>query len=177
MATSILLVLLLPLNIVDAISCWQCAAVDNRKCPEDATLVTSVTHDACITWRVGNGSILLQNLVRYSEECAQSKVSFWSNFIDLYYRGTGGNVQCCTTNGCNIGSEQTQNLFNRFGGAQINSDDSNVNAEVIQGLPAELPGASLSSFLQQTSAYIPPVAAQPPQPASINTNFQVSIFR
>ena len=46
-------------------------------------------HDACITWRVGNGTVLLQNLVRFSEECAPSKIKFWSNFIDLYYRGTG----------------------------------------------------------------------------------------
>ena len=59
-------------------------------------LVNSMQHDACITWRVGNGTVLLQNLVRFSEECAPSKIKFWSNFIDLYYRGTGGNVQCCT---------------------------------------------------------------------------------
>ena len=52
-------------------------------------LVNSMQHDACITWRVGNGTVLLQNLVRFSEECAPSKIKFWSNFIDLYYRGTG----------------------------------------------------------------------------------------
>ena len=30
-----------------------------------------------------------------------------------------------------------------------------LNAEVIPGLPAELPGALLNTFLQQTSAYQP----------------------
>ena len=70
--------------------CWQCAAVDGRKCPEDATLVSSLSHDSCITWRNGNNTVLLQNLVRFSEECTTSKVDFWSKFIDLYYQGTVG---------------------------------------------------------------------------------------
>lgn len=127
-----------------AIRCWQCAAVDGRKCPDDAKLVNSLAHDSCITWRVGNGSVLLQNLVRFSEECTTSKVNFWSRFIDLYYRGTGGSVQCCNGDGCNIGTVNSEDFLNRF-------TDSVSNADIINNLPAELPGAPLSSFLQQTS--------------------------
>ena len=110
-------------------------------------LVNSMQHNACITWRVGNGTVLLQNLVRFSKEFASSKIKFWLNFIDLYYRGTGGNVQCCTGKGCNLGIMQ-QAEINRF-----LPDMQSLNAEVISGLPAELLGASLSTFLQQTSAY------------------------
>ena len=74
------------LQVGSAMRCWQCAAVDGRRCPEDAKLVRSPAHDACITWRVGNGTVLLQNLVRFDEECIGSKVDFWSRFIDLYYQ-------------------------------------------------------------------------------------------
>jgi hypothetical protein len=133
-------------------------------------LVNSMQHDACITWRVGNGTVLLQNLVRFSEECAPSKIKFWSNFIDLYYRGTGGNVQCCTGNGCNLGTMQ-QAEINRF-----SPDMQPLNAEVISGLPAELPGASLSTFLQQTSAYQPPQPGVSIQQGMASPQFQVGIF-
>ena len=147
-----------------AIRCWQCAAVDGRSCPEDANLVNSNTHDACTTWRVGNGSILLQNLVRFSEECTSSKINFWGNFIDLYYKGSGGSVQCCSTDGCNIGS----------GNLRVsNPSDEIFTPETISGLPAELPGASLSSFLQQT--YVPQQAPLVQQNAALinQNNFQV----
>ena len=155
-----------------AIRCWQCAAVDGRTCPEDANLVNSNAHDACITWRVGNGSILLQNLVRFSEECTPSKVNFWSKFIDLYYRGTGGNIQCCTTNGCNSGGNPGDMVVDRF---TENMNTGNTQAEVISGLPAELPGASLSSFLQQTGAF-PVQSPLVQQQAFQQPSFQVSIF-
>ena len=48
-----------------------------------------------------------------------------------------------------------------------------LNAEVISGLPAELPGASLSTFLQQTSAYQPGVSIQP---GIASPQFQVRIY-
>ena len=116
--------------------------------------MTTLAHDACITWRVGNGSILLQNLVRYSEECTASKIKFWSKFIDLYYRGTGGNVQCCTNNGCNNGGTPDDMVVSRFPDPVNNPVVNNAgSADVISGLPAELPGASLSSFLQQTGGF------------------------
>jgi hypothetical protein len=119
---------------VEAVRCWQCAAVDGRNCPKDAQLMNSLAHDACITWRIANGTVLLQNLVRFSEECSGSKVNFWSRFIDLYYQGTGGSVQCCTSDGCNTGisGSPDSDFGNGFGQA---------------GLPPDLPGAPLGSFL------------------------------
>ena len=118
--------------------------------------------------------------MRFSEECAASKIKFWSNFIDLYYQGTGGNVQCCTGNGCNLGTTQAE-VINRF-----SAERQPVNPEVIQGLPAELPGASLSSFLQQTSAFMPQNLQaqgirttpnfQEAQGIRTTPNFQVSFF-
>ena len=136
------------LQYSQAIQCYQCAAVDGRQCPQDASIVNSLAHDACITWRVGNGTVLLQNLVRLSEECTPSKVNFWSNFIDLYYRGTGGTVECCSGNGCNTGT-----IINDIRVSEQSLPS--PSPEVFPGLPAELPGASLSSFLQQTAALTP----------------------
>ena len=62
------------------------------------------THNACITWRLGNGTILLQNLVSAEEECTDEKISFWSQFVDLYYKTVGGSVSCCYSDLCNDGS-------------------------------------------------------------------------
>jgi hypothetical protein len=84
-----------------AVQCWQCASTEGKACPDDAKLFTSGSHDACITWRLGNGTVLLQNLVMAQEECTDEKVSFWSRFVDLYYKSYGGSVSCCYTDGCN----------------------------------------------------------------------------
>ena len=154
---------------INAIQCWQCAAVDGRKCPQDASIVNSLAHDACITWRVGNGTVLLQNLVRLNEECTPSKVNFWSNFIDLYYRGSGGNVQCCSGNGCNTGISEE---------VRVSLADQQVQQatnDVFPGLPAELPGASLSSFLQQTAILTPQQSTFVQQPSLQQIPQQVSI--
>ena len=102
--------------------------------------------------------MLLQNLVRYAEECSPSKIGFWSNFIDLYYRGNGGSVQCCATNGCNVGTDE------RF----TPPFPVETGVDKLTSLPAELPGASLASFLQQTPAYVPSKF-----PISSTNNFQV----
>lgn len=90
-----LLPTLLPSTL--AIQCWQCDSTEGRSCPGDAKKFTSSSHDACITWRLGNGTILLQNLVHAQEECTDEKVSFWSRFVDLYYKTYGGSVSCCYT--------------------------------------------------------------------------------
>ena len=96
-----LLVLLTVTPLSLAIQCWQCASTEGKKCPEGAKRFSSSSHDACITWRLGNGTILLQNLVNAQEECTDEKVSFWSRFVDLYYKTYGGSVSCCYTDGCN----------------------------------------------------------------------------
>ena len=75
-------------------------------------MIESRAHDACITWRAGNGTILLQNVVRKDEECVQSRLDYWSQFIDLYYRGSGGTVICCNNNGCNNGIQRFRNTGN-----------------------------------------------------------------
>ena len=76
----------------------------SSKFSKNQKIVDSNTHDACITWRAGNGTILLQNVVRRAEECTKSRIDFWSSFIDMYYRGSGSTVNCCQTEGCNDGS-------------------------------------------------------------------------
>ena len=86
------------------LQCWQCASVDGRHCPDNAKLVDSATHDACITWRLGNGTIILQNVVMFENECTTAKVDFWTRFINLYYQSTGGEVRCCDSDGCNTGA-------------------------------------------------------------------------
>ena len=42
------------------LTCYQCANTDGKLCPFDATTFTSSSHDACITWKLGNGSVILQ---------------------------------------------------------------------------------------------------------------------
>ena len=64
----------------------------------------SDTHNACITWRLGNGTILLQNLVSAEDECTEEKIGFWSQFVDLYYKTAGGSVSCCFSDLCNDGT-------------------------------------------------------------------------
>ena len=68
-------------------------------------VIESNAHDACITWIAGNGTILLQNVVRKNEECITSRINFWKNFINMYYRGSGSTVVCCEGNGCNNGAQ------------------------------------------------------------------------
>jgi len=72
-------------------------------------VIESNTHDACITWRAGNGTILLQNVVRQDEECITSRINFWKNFINMYYRGSGSTVTCCEGDGCNNGAHSITN--------------------------------------------------------------------
>ena len=63
--------------------------------------------------------------------------------------------------------------------AEINQflpDMQPLNAEVISGLPAELLGASLSTFLQQTSAYQPPQSGVSIQQGIASPQFQVCIY-
>ena len=100
----ILLLLMTTARPGSGLQCWQCASVDNRSCPEDAKMVDSSTHDACITWRLGNGTVILQNVVMFENECTITKISFWTRFIDLYYQSEGGEVRCCDTDGCNTGA-------------------------------------------------------------------------
>ena len=73
--------------------CWQCAAAEGRRCPEQALTTASAGHDACITWRHGNGSVLLQNVVMSASECSQERIQFWSKFVNLYYQTYGGSVR------------------------------------------------------------------------------------
>jgi len=88
-----------------AIQCWQCASTDGALCPYQAKPFLSSAHDACIIWRHGNGSVLLQNLVVSQNECTYERIVFWSKFVDLYYKTYGGSVSCCFTDNCNDGRQ------------------------------------------------------------------------
>ena len=87
-----------------SITCYQCASADGNSCPSVAKSFTSDSHNACITWRLGNGTILLQNLVTAEDECTDEKIAFWSQFVDLYYKTQGGAVSCCYSDLCNDGT-------------------------------------------------------------------------
>ena len=56
-----------PAAVVLPLTCYQCASTEGKRCPASAKLFSSNLHDACITWRHGNGTILLQ--VRCYTEC------------------------------------------------------------------------------------------------------------
>ncbi len=56
----LLLLSLLLCRDASALRCWQCAAVGGRRCPAGAEAVDSLAHDSCITWTLGNGSVILQ---------------------------------------------------------------------------------------------------------------------
>ena len=103
-------------------------------------VIESNDHDSCITWRAGNGTILLQNIVRQNEECVESRVMFWSNFINMYYQGSGSSVNCCQRDGCNRGLGQNFRPW------------SNENPNE-QRLQVQFPGASHSSELEAASNF------------------------
>jgi len=120
--------------------CYQCANTDGKVCPYDATTFSSPNHNACITWKLGNGSVILQNLVTASEECTEEKIRFWSRFIDLYYNAYGGSVSCCFTDQCNDG-KSTQSDFvqivNKNQQAQAVIVDSDSAEEWFPGVPVK----------------------------------------
>jgi len=66
-------------------------------------------------------------------------------------------VQFCSGNGCNTGISDDVRVTTLDQQVQQQLQQ-NTNNDVFPGLPAELPGASLSSFLQQTA-----VLTSPPQ--------------
>ena len=101
-------------------------------------VIESNDHDSCITWIAGNGTILLQNIVRHNEECVKSRVIFWSNFINMYYQGSGSSVNCCQGDGCNRGLGQNFRPW----------QNENTNQ---QRLHLQFPGASDLSELEAAS--------------------------
>ena len=82
----LLLALCLLIDISYAVRCFQCASVDGRHCPDHSKMVDSENHDACITWMLGNGTVILQNVVMFQNECTGAKIDFWTRFINLYYQ-------------------------------------------------------------------------------------------
>ena len=101
----------------------------------------------------------MQNIVRQNEECVKSRVMFWSNFINMYYQGSGSSVNCCQGDDCNRGLGQNfmpwqnknineQRLHLRFPGA---SDSSVLEAAMVETLRTStaLPGAPLTSFFEE----------------------------
>jgi len=125
-----------------AITCWQCASTDGKVCPSEAKSFSSSSHDACITWRLGNGTILLQNLVNAQEECTDEKVSFWSQFVDLYYKTYGGSVSCCYADKCNDG-QSAFNLYPKPFPQPIKSSQLSPNPIVTRSPLSQGPAASL----------------------------------
>ncbi len=45
---------------VRALTCFQCASTEGKRCPAGSKQFSSLVHNACITWRHGNGTVLLQ---------------------------------------------------------------------------------------------------------------------
>ncbi|CAB4060786.1 unnamed protein product [Lepeophtheirus salmonis] len=101
--------------IASELHCWKCASVDKQTCPENAVIVPAGNEfNACVTWRLGNGTVILQNVVKFEQECTQSKIAFWSKFINMYYGGNEKNsasVACCQNSGCNTGIKKREILY------------------------------------------------------------------
>jgi len=129
------LISLLPAS--QAVQCWQCASTAGTACPYQAKPVKSNTHDGCITWRHGNGSILLQNLVVSQNECTEERVAFWSKFVDLYYKTYGGSVSCCYSDNCNDGRN-----FRQFPPPRVSPPLSNSIFSVTRAPVSSLPRPS-----------------------------------
>lgn len=48
-----------------------------------------------MTWRLGNGTVILQNFVQFEEECTQERRHFWRRYIGAVWK-MDGDVECCT---------------------------------------------------------------------------------
>lgn len=132
--------LVVSVRLSQAIQCWQCANTEGKVCPQESKQFTSSSHDACITWRLGNGTVLLQNLVKAQEECTDEKVKFWSTFVDLYYKTYGGYVSCCYTDNCNDGVSSP--IYNMYPATQqqIGAQPSLGGSGALTRIPTVVPG-------------------------------------
>ncbi|CAB4060665.1 unnamed protein product [Lepeophtheirus salmonis] len=163
----VILVLNTPL-IVSELHCWKCASVDQQYCPENAVIVTASNEfNACVTWRLGNGTVILQNVVKFDEECTHSKIAFWSKFIDVYYGGNEKNsasVECCQDSGCNTGIKKKEilypgppleDMFSSSSASQILSRQRHVLPDIlrrIDGAPSYLTQSHCQKYFSSTSA-------------------------
>ena len=140
-------------TISHAIQCWQCASTSGKVCPYQAKSFLSTTHDACIVWRHGNGTVLLQNLVVSHNECSDERVAFWSRFVDLYYKTYGGSVSCCFTDNCNDGRN-----FPRFPPPRVSPA---ISSNIFSGTRTPVSTLPHPSFLPSTSSDLNNVESWP----------------
>jgi hypothetical protein len=61
--TSFVVTLVVVVGYVDAMQCWQCAAVDGRKCPDDAKSVSSPGNYFWHWYTTYSGAVILGNFL------------------------------------------------------------------------------------------------------------------
>ena len=98
------------------LKCYQCAVIRGKqfskimrkvfqiifffkgystRCPRDSRLYELTGWNACMTWRLGNGTVILQNFVRYEDDCTPSRRRYWRRYM-AYVWGMDGDIECCT---------------------------------------------------------------------------------
>ena len=84
-------------------------------------------------------------MVVAQNECSQERVQFWSRFVDLYYKTSGGSVSCCYSDNCNDGRH-----------SQLPTQ---LSSTIFSPVSSQFP----SRFSSQPSFQYPPQSFQPAQ--------------
>ena len=50
--------------------------------------------DACMTWRLPDGTTLMQNFVIAEKDCTPTRIKHWKEYIKFVW-GREGDVECC----------------------------------------------------------------------------------
>ncbi|TRY73774.1 hypothetical protein TCAL_00951 [Tigriopus californicus] len=115
----------LSLSSTNVLKCWQCVVFKGlpTRCPEDAVLYELTGWNACMTWRLANGTTILQNFVQQETDCTEASKARWrSRIFDIWQMD--GNVDCCTEDECNNEGRLSSQL-------PVSNDDANDLANII----------------------------------------------
>ncbi|XP_040571183.2 uncharacterized protein [Lepeophtheirus salmonis] len=108
-------------QISKGIKCWQCAAKKGgSKCPDNADIHFLPKWNACMTWTLNTGEVILQNFITAEIDCTPERLNFWEKYIDETW-GNPGRARCCFSDGCN-----KANLFNSID--QLLVDDLKISS-------------------------------------------------
>ena len=90
-------------HAVTSMQCLQCAMLEGwpTVCPDDGVLESLEVWDACMTWTLDNGTVVLQNFVMAEDDCTEDRLEFWGKkYLDIVWNSTG-TAECCYEDGCN----------------------------------------------------------------------------
>ena len=62
-------------HAVTSMQCLQCAMLEGwpTVCPDDGVLESLEVWDACMTWTLDNGTVVLQNFVMAEDDCTEDR--------------------------------------------------------------------------------------------------------